>query len=296
MIVGGYPSPAYNDVELIDLSGQKRTCAKPNDVPSIFYGSVGTYIDAIQTAKVCGGYVQAGVTDNCYNYVPESREWLPAEPMIEERTYATAGYIDGQWWVTGGRTASNYQYNSTEIFDINNSTFVPYTNLPEPRYEHNIVSLTNNSVMFLGGEEYYNTTFIYDSISGSWTDGPTLLKLRQDYPAGRFQYPNGTYAVIVAGGYNDYSSEILFEGQSTWISGPDLPANNYSTRWSAVVPWKDTFILAGGESDEFGVGYHDTLLMYSPEPPYWILLNETMTTARSLFSAFMVPDEFCQTF
>ena len=33
MVVGGLPSTAYNDVELIDLSGRGRKCRSPDDFP-----------------------------------------------------------------------------------------------------------------------------------------------------------------------------------------------------------------------------------------------------------------------
>ena len=44
MIVGGTPTWAYNDVELIDLSGQNRQCQKPSNFPGARYGSVGAFI------------------------------------------------------------------------------------------------------------------------------------------------------------------------------------------------------------------------------------------------------------
>ena len=65
MVVGGLPSSAYYDIEVIDLSGSMRTCTKPVDYPSeIEYGSTGVYFDGFPT--VCGGY--SSYTNKCYKY------------------------------------------------------------------------------------------------------------------------------------------------------------------------------------------------------------------------------------
>ena len=65
MVVGGIPSTAYYDIEVIDLSGSIRTCIKPIDYPSeIEYASTGVYFDGFPT--VCGG--TSPHTNECYKY------------------------------------------------------------------------------------------------------------------------------------------------------------------------------------------------------------------------------------
>ena len=43
MVVGGYPSFALDDVELIDSSGQESVCRKPENYPIPNVGSVCAY-------------------------------------------------------------------------------------------------------------------------------------------------------------------------------------------------------------------------------------------------------------
>ena len=66
MVVGG--SDISADVEVIDLSGSKRTCAKPRNYPSnINQGSTGIFFDNYPT--VCGGTnVGSPLGDLCYKY------------------------------------------------------------------------------------------------------------------------------------------------------------------------------------------------------------------------------------
>ena len=104
MVVGGYPNSAFHDVELIDLSGQGRICAKPDDFLAAQYGSVGTYLTAIGQALVCGGYQGGPYTANCYTYIPDNRTWSLSHTMTIPRGFSAAGYIDGNWWITGGRS------------------------------------------------------------------------------------------------------------------------------------------------------------------------------------------------
>ena len=62
MVVGG-ASNGINDVEVIDLSGSMRSCAKPADYPFDYY-STGIYFDGYPT--VCGGC--CSYTNLCYKY------------------------------------------------------------------------------------------------------------------------------------------------------------------------------------------------------------------------------------
>ena len=68
MVVGGAPTAANSDVELIDLSGQQRSCSKPANYPSsIDWGSVGVFFDG--SPLVCGGNHDVDIYTNlCYSY------------------------------------------------------------------------------------------------------------------------------------------------------------------------------------------------------------------------------------
>lgn len=65
MVVGG--NGANYDVEVIDLSGQLRTCDKPPKTPSdVALGSTGAFYDG--SVIICGGYYAGINSDKCYRY------------------------------------------------------------------------------------------------------------------------------------------------------------------------------------------------------------------------------------
>ena len=53
MVVGGYPSAAYGDVDLVDLTDATPNCPAIPDFATD-YGAVGTFIN--DRAMVCGGF------------------------------------------------------------------------------------------------------------------------------------------------------------------------------------------------------------------------------------------------
>ena len=70
MLTGGIG--AYNDVELIDLSGQSLTCPEIPDTPhDLDESSVGTFIG--DRALVCGGWAGGLGTNACYSYDSQVR-------------------------------------------------------------------------------------------------------------------------------------------------------------------------------------------------------------------------------
>ena len=74
------------DVELIDLSGQGRTCLTPQVYPGAPSGPAGLYDNTTNTVKVCGGKKSDGiVTNECYDYVHNDMTWTSATPMLTAR-------------------------------------------------------------------------------------------------------------------------------------------------------------------------------------------------------------------
>ena len=72
MVVGGW-NDANNDVELIDLSDENRSCAKPVDYPGAEYSAVGAFLN--NEAIFCSGYPY---TTECYTYNQDNRTWTKA--------------------------------------------------------------------------------------------------------------------------------------------------------------------------------------------------------------------------
>ena len=263
-------------MELIDLSGQGRTCQKPEDFPGAEYGSVGAYFQ--ERALVCGGYPY---TSECY-YYNTNGTWTQGPSMTEARRYAAATMLRGQWWITGGYNGVNV-FSSTELFNSSSNSFVPFVKLPKKRELHTLVSIDENRVMLLGGQNPYVDTYLYKD--GSWIQGPVLSRGRYKSQAGLVTFNNGTKMVVAAGGNNEQSTEFLPVDGEAWHFGPDLP---YRIELGASVQLQSTFLIVGGSNGS----NLDTILKFDVEAEEWILL-EHLTNSRKYTAAFLVPDDYC---
>ena len=105
------------------------------------------------------------------------------------------------------------------------------------------------------------------------------------------KFNNGSKAIVVAGGVIDSafsnSSELIHLDsiESGWIPVPDLPLN-----WAAssAVPFKDTFLVVGGVSEN---GQSNYIYEYDTVNNGWITRPERLTVARYQYTAFLIPDE-----
>lgn len=279
MVLGGV-NGGY-DVELIDLTGQGRTCQKPDNYPALPLGSAGAYFE--EKVFVCGGFLATSV---CYSYNQHGRSWTLAPSMTEGRQYFTATIFNDQLWLTGGYK-SGQELASTELFNSNSNEFDSFVNLPVGRAYHNVISIENNKAMLLGGRFSYQDTHIYDGTS--WQNGPTLLRARGESQAGLVTFENGTKIIVAAGGLDEQTTEIFNIDANEWQAGPDLP---YLIKRGASVQFENTFLIVGGKdtnSDEL-----DTIWKFDMDTENWALLDVKMQAARSLTAAFLVPEDFCQ--
>ena len=127
--------------------------------------------------------------------------------MIESRGSASSTFLNGNWWITGGKNP--IVLKSTEVYNADNNSFVSYVNLPRERFSHNMVSVADDRVMMLGGQSTYTDTYFYDDTDQAWTDGPRLSSARFNSQAGLVTFPNGTKMVIAVAGYQEQSTEFL---------------------------------------------------------------------------------------
>ena len=86
--MGGYPSPAYYKSEVVDLSGQNRTCPEIADFP-LAYASIGSFFNG--QVFVCGGHfgVNSSISkDQCFSYNKDENKWDEEARMNAERNHA----------------------------------------------------------------------------------------------------------------------------------------------------------------------------------------------------------------
>ena len=287
MVIGGFPGAAYYDVELIDLTGQGRTCRKPDDIPVGAYGAVAAFID--NRAISCSGYNSPYIGE-CYEYNPSDGSWDYTTSMTTPRQLGASTIIDGQWLITGGYSSAEsdiYKLASTEYFDAFSNSFVSFKDLDVARSYHNLVTIDNNQAILAGGNSDHTETYILNIRDDDWsTNGPPLQEGRHWSAAGSVTFANGSTAVLVTGGVGTRTTEVLYEGATSWIYGPDLPL---SIETGNAVQYENTFIVVGG----YASGWLDTLYKFDVDNWTWILLDERLALDKDRTAVIMVPDEYC---
>ena len=108
-IVNAVPAPLS---DLIDLSGNRRTCSLPPNFPRSSTGS-SSLLTADGRPLVCGG---GSRLIDCQVYRPDTEQWEDGPDMLENRIYSpTAELPGGGYWVAN---AANYDdgYGNSEIY------------------------------------------------------------------------------------------------------------------------------------------------------------------------------------
>ena len=290
MVIGGEPESAYNDVELIDISGKDRNCKQPQTkYPGAKMGSTGAFLN--DEAHVCGGgeFLTAATSD-CYRYNSNDASWSKTASLNNRRAYAASILLDyNNWWITGGENANGDPYSSTEILD-RNSRITSFIDLPGNRSFHNLITVGPNRVMLLGGHFKTKETYFYDGNSGKWTAGPPMSTGMGFGQAGLVIFNNGTKAIVAAGGWKGRSTEILNIDTNKWRKGPDLPFEIWN---GASVQLQNTFAIVGGYDGRSSQRVLDTIITFDTQNENWILSNQRLRTGRAEHTAFLVNDSYC---
>ena len=287
-IVGGVPSSSYYKSEVVDLSGQKRTCSAIVDYKVIAI-STGAFIGG--SAMVCGGESSAK-RDKCYVWRNSSgsQSWDHTVTLNTGRTsLASVVYNATHYWITGGVDLDGTILISTELYDVNSNTFSYFVDLPIGRGFHTMFKVNSNHIMMLGNQLPTNRAWLFDQISEEWTELPNSIEMREHARAGLVTFENGTKIAMIAGGDNTKTVEGFNLQDETWTAAviPDLPTPD-DLDYAAAVQFENTFLLVGGHA------YVElaTIIKYDVGMENWVIMEEKMQTPRYSFAAFLVPDDY----
>ena len=200
------------------------------------------------------------------------------------------------FFVTGGLTATIT--NTSEIFTEAGWQYVT-PSLPVAIAHHCMTLINSTSAIVMGGfHEYYGhqskKSYVYNSVSKEWNEGPSLNEERHAPVCGRIRSNGQSFrtSVIVVGGMNLTSVEVLDYGASDWKKGPELPI---PIGHSALIEDENNGIyLIGGYS--IVEGYLDKIFYLAHAEANWQELPQKLQTKRYYHTAFFVPDEItnCQ--
>ena len=242
----------------------------------------------LHRAIVCGGGWPA--VNTCYTYDPDQGKWSeePLAKMMTERRAPSATFLNGKLWITGG----DGKDASSELLDTKNKKFTPYVKLKNEGMQ-NLVALNSSTFMFLAGG--IREAAIFDSDTLEWSEGPPLNDHHPIGQAGLVTFrDSGRKAIVVAGGVEQNTTEILYLDENNWITGPNLPTNRDS---GTSVQWNDTFIIVGGRSalpEPINVADLKSILKFNVENGTWVEMDQKLEIARLKMAAFLVPDSFCR--
>ena len=162
--------------------------------------------------------------------------------------------------------------------------------LPAEKVWHNLVAINNTHQVLLGGQSDTIEVYLFNWDGGEWTQLPSLNAARMYSQAGLVTYPNGTRAIIAAGGRFVLTSEIWVIDSDEWIVGPNLPFDGSYLQEGASVSYQDSFLIVGGELD--GDLAQDTIISFNTVTEDWEILPQRLENARRIFAAFMIPNSF----
>ena len=97
-------------------------------------------------------------------------------------------------------------------------------------------------------------------------------------------------SIVAAGGYKDDTTVIFDFDSGFWRPGPKLEHDVY---FAVSVPYKESFIIAGGMSSFLGDVELNTIYYFEPIFEEWTLLD-TFSSPRRNFAAFFLDESFVQ--
>ena len=253
----------------------------------------------------------SGGTSEFFNFRTLDSE---AGPAVNAPTalYAAATLNDGRVMFTGGLDLTGVTTTACEIYDPASNTFSAAAAMPGPRAGHAAATLQDGRVMVVGGTNNFtdlttaiagvsNSTFLYDPVADSWSNGPNI--------GGRRLVPGltrlSTGLMLVSGGIE---ATVLFgipiavtstdkaqrydPATNSWSNVPDMPAGRAYHQDNQVTLANGNLMLSGGVlvpsllnvANAASIADAD---IYDPVANTW--QSTTMLHARTGHSATLLP-------
>lgn len=185
LITTGRNSDGYQrSSEMIDLSIKSNSkCNDWAEYPKDATDITGGVIQ--DTVVICGGEVPGEILDECYSL--NGRKASLVTHMSAKRVNAASLVINKtSLWISGGFNFESGYLDTSEFITLEGSR--PGPNLPISVASLTLVAINDTCSMLIGGETPggvdSNSTFYFQHEGQIWTQGPDLIKARQDHAAG----------------------------------------------------------------------------------------------------------------
>ena len=181
--------------------------------------SVGDFLD--DKFVVCGGSDYGTLKQDCEVIHETGTQTFNMSAKRRDASHVKLN--QSLMWITGGSETQTKSLNSTEFVTVNGST--AGVTLPFTVKRHCMVRYQPNAIFLIGGElngkTYSKKTWIIDPTNGfNMTKGPTLNQGREFHSCEKMKDEYGNVLVIVAGGDDLNSIEVLnITHSSSWFKG-----------------------------------------------------------------------------
>jgi len=244
LIVGGYTagSVVVTSAELFDPNTKRFTPTGPLGAARAGHVAV-----ALSSGKVLiAGGVGPGWSflSSAELYDPATGGFTPTGAMtVARESHAAVTLRDGNVLVVGGhrgRRAELTLYTSAERYDVATGAFRKVGDMRVRRHKHDAVMLRDGRVLITGGTDerdmdgVYNSTELFDPVSGTFTPGPAMARARYKHNGSAVLLSDGT--VLIAGGATQAETFDPRTRHFALVSGNRQMAGQFS----AVAP------IAGG--------------------------------------------------
>ena len=215
IILNGFDG--LQSVEVVDLNSTTTTCKSLPDFPLNLRGSYGDLIDG-KTPLVCGGYN----SKSCYVYSDEG--WKSTFNLSQVQFHFA------------GMSSSPFRNSSHKFFIIGRTAMEVLTptgwekldiSLPVSSvYAQCMIVVNETTVLLMAGTSptstYSRETYIFNSITNSWTRGPLLTNGRRAMGCGTIKEnaaSNNRIFLVAGGEAADKSVELLDSLTGQWRAG-----------------------------------------------------------------------------
>ena len=228
----------------MSLDGKSGNCELPDYPVRRNHPAALTYVAQHDVVAACGGRYLTD-TDRCWIF--DGSSWSPLPNSKQRHCWQDSPNlaVEQGWWITGPRQI-NEKYQCTnewtsEIF--NGKEWIPGPPHPTGQYSHHgcAVNLNTTHSMFIGGDPTVRRSWIYNWISGTWTETGMLNTGRHGHGCVNLG-EQGILAVGKRGGATD-SVELYNPVSGTWSQQADPDVYIHST-WGPILLGHDGRVIA----------------------------------------------------
>jgi DNA-binding CsgD family transcriptional regulator/N-acetylneuraminic acid mutarotase len=217
---------------------------------------------------IAGGTTN-GITDILERYNPDTNAWVQLAPKKTPVYEVSAGVINGNFYVPGGRLKSDQVSNILEVYNPLTDTWSVGESLPQPLCAYGLAVFEGRLYLFGGwnGKEFVDNVYVYYPSEQKWIEKTPL-----DFQRGYLNASTVGERIFVVGGNNgkqfvdntDVYSPVLDDGsRNAWSQAAGIPTGRARMGMAAISSYLQ---IIGGVSEN---NEPSPALLYNVQSDQW---------------------------